>query len=51
MKIAGNQARMCLPLQEVQRGFQNMEDKGRAGQAHLKAGLSLPTCLQGPKWK
>lgn len=37
---------MGLPLQEVQREVQNMEEKGQAGQAHLKAGLSLPTGQQ-----
>lgn len=47
MKIARNQARMGLPLQEVQRGFQNMEEKVQAEQAHPKAGLSL----QGPEAK
>lgn len=49
--IARNQARMSFPLPKIQRKFKNMKEKGQAGQAHPKAGLSLPTCLQGPEGK
>lgn len=50
-RIAGNQAGMGLPLQEVQREVQNVEEKGQAGQAQPRTGLSKPLHLQAPEGK
>ena len=47
-RIAGNQARMGLPFQEVQREVQGAEGKGQTGQARPRTGLSKPPRLQAP---